>query len=71
VPRSLVDYVATEWGLVRSRGLTINERALALIRIAHPDHREALMRQAVDKGFLPYRLAAGNRLPRGVVNCRP
>jgi acyl-CoA hydrolase len=71
VPRSLVDYVATEWGLVRSRGLTINERALALIRIAHPDHRETLMRQAVDKGFLPYRLAAGNRLPRGVVNCRP
>jgi acyl-CoA hydrolase len=70
VPRSLVDYVATEWGLVRSRGLTINERALALIHIAHPDHRETLMRAAVDKGFVPYRQAVGAKLPRGVVNCR-
>jgi acyl-CoA hydrolase len=70
VPRSLVDYVATEWGLVRSRGLTINERACALIRIAHPDHRENLMREAVDRGFVPYRMAAGDKLPRGVVNCR-
>jgi acyl-CoA hydrolase len=70
VPRSLVDYVATEWGLVRSRGLTINERACALIRIAHPVHRENLMREAVDRGFVPYRMAAGDKLPRGVVNCR-
>jgi acyl-CoA hydrolase len=70
VPRSLVDYVATEWGLVRSRGLTINERACALIRVAHPDHREELMREAVDKGFISYRTAAGGRLPRGVVTCR-
>ncbi|KJS30706.1 MAG: hypothetical protein VR64_14735 [Desulfatitalea sp. BRH_c12] len=69
VPRSLVDYVATEWGLVRSRGLSINERAQALIRIAHPDHREALMRQAVDAGFIPYR-SATDKLPRGVINCR-
>ncbi len=70
VPRSLVDYVATEWGLVRSRGLSINERAQALIRIAHPDHRETLMRQAVDAGFVPYRHTAGDKLPRGVINCR-
>jgi acyl-CoA hydrolase len=70
VPRSLVDYVATEWGLIRSRGLTINERAQALIRIAHPDHRETLMRQAVDAGFIPYRNAVGDKLPRGVINCR-
>ena len=69
VPRSLVDYVATEWGLVRSRGLTINERAQALIRIAHPDHRENLMRQAVDAGFVPYRDVTGDKLPRGVIHC--
>ncbi|MGA6926396.1 MAG: acetyl-CoA hydrolase/transferase C-terminal domain-containing protein, partial [Desulfosarcina sp.] len=62
-------YVATEWGLVRSRGLTINERAQALIHIAHPRHREALMRHAVDAGFVPYRDTVGDRLPRGVVNC--
>jgi 4-hydroxybutyrate CoA-transferase len=70
VPRSLVDYVATEWGLVRSRGLTINERAQALIRIAHPNHREALLRQAVDAGFIPYRDTATGKSPRGVINCR-
>ena len=70
VPRSLVDYVATEWGLVRSRGLTINERAQALIRIAHPDHRESLMREAVDAGFVPYRTLNNHTLPKGVIICR-
>ena len=69
VPRSLVDYVVTEWGLVRSRGLTINERAQALIRIAHPKHRDELTRQAVDAGFIPYPVRDG-QLPRGVINCR-
>jgi acyl-CoA hydrolase len=70
VPRSLVDYVATEWGLVRSRGLTINERAQALIHIAHPSHRDALMRQAVEAGFVPYRNVIGDKPPKGVINCR-
>ncbi len=70
VPRSLVDYVVTEWGLVKSRGLTINERAQALIRIAHPSHRDTLMRQAVDAGFVTSRTACTGRLPRGVINCR-
>jgi acyl-CoA hydrolase len=70
VPRSLVDYIATEWGLVKSRGLTIQERACALIRIAHPDHREKLMREAVDKGFVPYRAATTRKRPQGVVVCR-
>jgi 4-hydroxybutyrate CoA-transferase len=70
VPRSLVDYVATEWGVVRSRGLTINERAQALIRIAHPRHREELMRQAVDAGFVPYRSASvDGKPPKGVIIC--
>lgn len=70
VPRSLVDYVATEWGLVRSRGLSINERAQALIRIAHPDHREALTRHAVDAGFISYRSVVGDQLPKGVLISR-
>jgi 4-hydroxybutyrate CoA-transferase len=70
VPRSLVDYVVTEYGLARMRGLSLNERALALIRIAHPRHREALLRQAIDAGFMPYRSALGGKQPKGVVNCR-
>jgi acyl-CoA hydrolase len=69
-PRSLVDYIATEWGLVRSRGLTINERAQALIRIAHPEHRDELTRKALEAGFISYPDAGGSQLPRGVINCR-
>ncbi|KJS33130.1 MAG: hypothetical protein VR64_03990 [Desulfatitalea sp. BRH_c12] len=70
VPRSLVDYIATEWGLIRSRGLSISERAQALIRIAHPDHRETLMGQAVEAGFIAYRAGQSSRLPRGVIKVR-
>lgn len=36
------DYIATEYGIVRLKGLTIKERAKALIGIAHPDFREEL-----------------------------
>lgn len=70
VPRSIVDYVVTEYGLVRLRGLSFNERALALIRIAHPRHRETLFQQAVDAGFIPYRSALSDKPPKGVINCR-
>jgi 4-hydroxybutyrate CoA-transferase len=70
VPRSLVDYVATEYGLARMRGLSLNERALALVRIAHPDHRDALLKQAVDAGFMPYRSALSGKPLKGVINCR-
>lgn len=66
VPRSMVEHVATEWGVARLRGLTVQERALALIAIAHPQHRDGLMRQARDAGFLPYSVADGAK-PRGVI----
>jgi 4-hydroxybutyrate CoA-transferase len=42
VPRSLADVVVTEHGVARLRGLTMRERAAALIEVAHPDHRAAL-----------------------------
>ena len=41
--RNEVDYIATEYGAVRLQGLTLRERALALVSIAHPDFREALL----------------------------
>jgi acyl-CoA hydrolase len=66
VPRSMVDYVATEWGVARLRGLTVQERAQALIAIAHPQHRDGLMRQARDAGLLPYRIDKSAR-PKGVI----
>lgn len=37
-----VDHVVTEFGVAKLRGKTARERALALIRVAHPDFREEL-----------------------------
>ena len=42
--RAHVHYVATEYGVANLFGLTLSERASALIRIAHPSHRDALAR---------------------------
>ncbi len=50
--RSNTDYVVTEHGSVRLTGLTIKERTLALISIAHPDFREALLKQASEIGYI-------------------
>jgi len=46
VPRSCVQYVATEFGIVQLKGKSTWERARALIRIAHPMFRDELTRQA-------------------------
>jgi acyl-CoA hydrolase len=43
--RAHVHYVATEYGIVDLYGKTLNERAKALIAIAHPSEREFLERQ--------------------------
>lgn len=44
--RSDVDVVATEHGAVRLRGLGVRERVRAMVSIAPPAHRDALMRDA-------------------------
>ncbi|MBN1374876.1 MAG: butyryl-CoA:acetate CoA-transferase [Dehalococcoidia bacterium] len=46
VPRSCVQYVATEFGIVQLKGKSTWQRAEALIGIAHPTFREELMKQA-------------------------
>lgn len=46
VPRSIVQYVATEYGIVQLKGKSTWERAEALIGIAHPMFRDDLIRQA-------------------------
>lgn len=48
VPRSLTGCVVTEYGMVDLKGLSVRERARALIGIAHPDFREGLERAAYD-----------------------
>jgi len=46
VPRTLVDYVATEHGIATLRGKTVRERIAELIAVAHPDFRGDLKAQA-------------------------
>jgi acyl-CoA hydrolase len=46
VPRSLVQYVATEYGIVQLKGKSTWERAEALVSIAHPDFRDDLIKEA-------------------------
>ncbi|MFT7245197.1 MAG: acyl-CoA hydrolase [Candidatus Azotimanducaceae bacterium] len=44
--RANVDYVVTEYGVASLNGRSMAERAQALINIAHPDFREALLKDA-------------------------
>jgi len=46
VPRSIVQYVATEFGVVQLKGKSTWERAEALISIAHPRFRDELIEMA-------------------------
>ena len=46
VPRSIVHYVATEYGIAQLKGKTTWERAEALINIAHPRFRDELVKEA-------------------------
>jgi acyl-CoA hydrolase len=52
-PKNTVDKVVTEYGVAELRGRSIRERTIALIGIAHPDHREQLTRRAREIGYLP------------------
>lgn len=47
--RAHVHYVATEHGVVDLYGKNLQQRARALISIAHPDHREALEKAAHER----------------------
>jgi GNAT superfamily N-acetyltransferase len=42
----------TEYGIANIAGKSIRERTLAIIDIAHPDHRDALIRQAKENGYI-------------------
>ncbi len=48
-PRTMIQYVATEYGVVKLSGLSVRERAEAMISVAHPDFREELARYAREK----------------------
>ncbi len=52
VPRSDVHYVVTEFGSVNLFGKSLQERALAMISIAHPAFRDQLFHEAKTLGLL-------------------
>ncbi len=53
-PRFDVDYVVTEFGIAPLKGKSLLERAKALIKITHPDHREALIKHFEKKFHCKY-----------------
>ena len=52
VPRGDVQYVATEYGVVNLFGKSLQERATAMISIAHPQFRDELFHQAKELGLI-------------------
>jgi len=46
VPRSMTNYVVTEYGVIQLKGKSTWERADAIIGIAHPDFRDSLIAEA-------------------------
>lgn len=47
--RAHVHHVVTEFGVANLYGMNLQQRARALIGIAHPDHRERLEREALER----------------------
>jgi len=50
--KNTVDHVVTEYGIASLRGRTMEERARALIDIAHPKFRDQLAAEATKLGYL-------------------
>lgn len=52
IPRSDVYYVVSEYGAVNLFGKNLQERAMAMISLAHPDFREELLQRAKESGLI-------------------
>jgi acyl-CoA hydrolase/GNAT superfamily N-acetyltransferase len=55
--RGAVHYVVTEYGVAFLHGKSVQERALSLITIAHPDFREELLGKAIENKWVRPELA--------------
>lgn len=56
--RGDVHYVVTEYGVAYLHGKSVQERAIALITIAHPDFRERLLKEAIEARYLQPEMTA-------------
>jgi RimJ/RimL family protein N-acetyltransferase len=52
IPRADVHWVITEYGTAYLFGRSLAERAVALVEIAHPDERDALLGAAIERGLV-------------------
>jgi len=52
ISRGTVHYVVTEYGSAYLHGKSVQDRTLALISIAHPDHRPQLLKEAIEAKFI-------------------
>ncbi len=52
IPKGYVSYVVSEFGLVNLLGKNIEERAMAMISLAHPDFRDELFHDAQQAGLI-------------------
>lgn len=52
VPRSDVQYIVSEFGAVNLFGKSLQERAMAMISLSHPDFREELLERAKELNLL-------------------
>lgn len=69
--RGDVHYVATEYGVAYLHGKSVQERALALMSIAHPKFREKLLKDAIEAKFVRADLADfGNKIVVGPKDIR-
>ncbi len=69
--RGDVHYVVTEYGVAYLHGKSVQQRALALISISHPDFRADLLKKAIEAKYVPGDLAAvGSRIAQGPMGLR-
>ena len=52
--RTNVDFIITEYGIARLTGLSFRQRAVSLIRIAHPDFRPMLKKAFEARFHTPF-----------------
>lgn len=55
---SEANYIVTEFGVAYLHGKSLQERAMALISIAHPDFRAELLRAAINENYVTSDLAS-------------
>jgi acyl-CoA hydrolase len=50
-PRSVADYIVTEFGMYAMKGMSVWQRAEGLINISHPEFRDDLVKAAEAQGI--------------------